>query len=61
MVWWPDKSTQVNYLNYMQNQGLCGSFSTNLARKFKLAAKAVQTKIEERIAREGNTNWLRKY
>lgn len=28
MVWWPDKSTQVNYLNYMQNQGLgAGSFS----------------------------------
>lgn len=61
MVWWPDKSTQVNYLNYMQNQGLgAGSFSTNFSQEsLNLAAKAVQTKIEERIAREGNTNWLR--
>lgn len=61
MVWWPDKSTQVNYLNYMQNQGLgAGSFSTNSSQEsLNLAAKAVQTKIEERIAREGNTNWLR--
>ena len=60
MVWWPDKSTQVNYLNYMQNQGLgAGSFSTNSSQEsLNLAAKAVQTKIEERIAREGNTNWL---
>ena len=61
MVWWPDKSTQVNYLNYMQNQGLgAGSFSTNSSQEsLDQAAKAVQTKIEERIAREGNTNWLR--
>ncbi len=61
MVWWPDKSTQVNYLNYMQNQGLgAGSFSTNSSQEsLNLAAKTVQTKIEERIAREGNTNWLR--
>ena len=61
MVWWPDKSTQVNYLNYMQNQGLgAGSFSTNSSQEsLNLAAKVVQTKIEERIAREGNTNWLR--
>ena len=34
MVWWPDKSTQVNYLNYMQNQGLgAGSFSTNSSQE----------------------------
>ena len=61
MVWWPDKSTQVNYLNYMQNQGLgAGSFSTNSSQEsLDQAAKAVQTKIEERIAREGDTNWLR--
>jgi len=61
MVWWPDKSTQVNYLNYMQNQGLgAGSFSTNSSQEsLDQAAKTVQTKIEERIAREGNTNWLR--
>ena len=61
MVWWPDKSTQVNYLNYMQNQGLgAGSFSTNSSQEsLDQAAKMVQTKIEERIAREGNTNWLR--
>ena len=61
MVWWPDKSTQVNYLNYMQNQGLgAGSFSTNSSQEsLDQAAKMVQTKIEERIAREGNTDWLR--
>ena len=56
MVWWPDKSTQVNYLNYMQNQGLgAGSFSTNSSQEsLDQAAKMVQTKIEERIAREGD-------
>ena len=45
----------------MQNQGLgAGSFSTNSSQEsLNQAAKMVQTKIEERIAREGNTNWLR--
>ena len=46
MVWWPDKSTQVNYLNYMQNQGLgAGSFSTNSSqeslKRFRLRLKNV--------------------
>ena len=42
MVWWPDKSTQVNYLNYMQNQGL-GAGSFRLRLKNVSLVKAIPT------------------
>nr|WP_245335104.1 glycoside hydrolase family 70 protein [Streptococcus oricebi] len=62
MAWWPDKQTQINYLNYMNKQGLgTGTVFASDAEQaiLNLAAQEVQKKIEEKIAREGNSNWLR--
>ena len=61
MTWWPDKVTQVNYLNYMSQQGFGNKTYTTDMMSYDLAAAAetVQRGIEERIGREGNTTWLR--
>ena len=61
MTWWPDKVTQVNYLNYMSQQGFSNKTYTTDMMSYDLAAAAetVQRGIEERIGREGNTTWLR--
>ena len=61
MTWWPDKVTQVNYLNYMSQQGFGNKTYTTDMMSYDLAAAAetVQQGIEERIGREGNTTWLR--
>ena len=61
MTWWPDKVTQVNYLNYMSQQGFGNKTYTTDMMSYDLAAAAatVQHGIEERIGREGNTTWLR--
>ena len=61
MTWWPDKVTQVNYLNYMSQQGFGNKTYTTDMMSYDLAASAetVQRGIEERIGREGNTTWLR--
>jgi len=61
MTWWPDKVTQVNYLNYMSQQGFGNKTYTTDMMSYDLAAAAetVQRGIEERISREGNTTWLR--
>ena len=61
MTWWPDKVTQVNYLNYMSQQGFSDKAYTTDMMSYDLAAAAetVQRGIEERIGREGNTTWLR--
>ena len=61
MTWWPDKVTQVNYLNYMSQQGFSDKTYTTDMMSYDLAAAAetVQRGIEERIGREGNTTWLR--
>ena len=61
-VWWPSKAIQASYLNYMKEQGLgtnqtYTSFSSQT--QMDQAALEVQKRIEERIAREGNTDWLR--
>lgn len=62
MAWWADKQTQISYLNFMNQQGL-GSGRTFTANEeqavLTLAAQEVQRRIESRISREGNTNWLR--
>ena len=57
MTWWPDKVTQVNYLNYMSQQGFSDKTYTTDMMSYDLAAAAetVQRGIEERIGREGNT------
>lgn len=61
-VWWPSKAIQASYLNYMKDQGL-GTNQTYSAvssqSQMDQAALEVQKRIEERIAREGNTDWLR--
>lgn len=61
MTWWPDKVTQVNYLNYMSQQGFGNKTYTTdmMSYDFAAAAETVQRGIEERIGREGNTTWLR--
>ncbi len=61
MTWWPNKVTQVNYLNYMSQQGFGNKTYTTDMMSYDLAAAAetVQRGIEERIGREGNTTWLR--
>ena len=63
MSWWPDKTTQVNYLNYMKNLGLSDS-PTNFTNdenqgQLSKAAENVQVKIERKITQEGQTQWLK--
>lgn len=61
-VWWPSKEIQANYLNYMNGQGLgTNQTFTGASSQSQLdqAAQTVQKRIEERISREGSTDWLR--
>ncbi|MEX0380687.1 glycoside hydrolase family 70 protein [Leuconostoc sp. MS02] len=62
MSWWPDKMTQVNYLNYMKSIGLSNSsvdFSANDDQStLNQAGQDVQVKIEQKINQEGQTSWL---
>ncbi|WP_224155866.1 glycoside hydrolase family 70 protein [Leuconostoc gelidum] len=62
MSWWPDKMTQVNYLNYMKTLGLSNSsvnFSANDDQSIlNQASQDIQVKIEQKISQEGQTNWL---
>ncbi|MFT9266827.1 glycoside hydrolase family 70 protein [Oenococcus sp.] len=62
-TWWPDKQTEVNYLNFMKTQG----FITN-DQDFKIAddqlllnhaAQSVQGEIEKKISQQGSTDWLK--
>lgn len=62
MVWWPDKQTQINYLNFMNQQGLGTGIVYNAdsaQAALNLAAQEVQRKIETKIAQERGTGWLR--
>ena len=61
MAWWPDKQTQISYLNYMNQQGLgAGAFENKVEQAILTgASQQVQRKIEERIGKEGDTKWLR--
>ena len=61
-VWWPSKAIQASYLNYMKEKGLgTNQTFTSYSSQTQMdqAALEVQKRIEERIAREGNTDWLR--
>lgn len=53
MSWWPDKQTQIAYLNYMNQQGL-GTGENYTAdssqESLNLAAQTVQVKIETKIS-----------
>ncbi|WP_367301226.1 glycoside hydrolase family 70 protein [Leuconostoc carnosum] len=61
-TWWPNKNVQVNYLNFMKQKNL---LHTNVEYSLlsdqydlNIAAQAVQTAIEKRIAQENSTEWL---
>ncbi len=62
MVWWPDTTTQVAYLDFMKKTGLGATTSYSVSSDsatLNKAAQEVQAKIEQRISSEGNTQWLR--
>ncbi|WP_307777645.1 glycoside hydrolase family 70 protein, partial [Streptococcus mutans] len=61
MTWWPDQETQRQYVNYMNAQlGIHQTYNTATSPlQLNLAAQTIQTKIEEKITAEKNTNWLR--
>lgn len=65
MSWWPDKDTQVAYLNYM-TKALSNGVETkdvftieNSQASLNAAAQIIQRKIEVKIAANKSTDWLR--
>ena len=63
MAWWPSKSVQADYLNYMKNKGLIKTdhqFSNkDSSLMLNDAVEQAQTAMEHAITVAGNTNWLR--
>ena len=65
MAWWPDKDTQVAYLNYM-TKALSNGEETkdvftleNSQASLNAAAQIIQRKIEVKIAADKSVEWLR--
>lgn len=65
MAWWPDKDTQVAYLNYM-TKALSNGQETkdvftleNSQASLNAAAQIIQRKIEVKIAADKSVDWLR--
>ena len=65
MAWWPDKDTQVAYLNYM-TKALSNGQETkdvftleNSQASLNAAAQIIQRKIEVKIATDKSVEWLR--
>lgn len=65
MSWWPDKDTQVAYLNYM-TKALSNGEETkdvftieNSQASLNAAAQIIQRKIEVKIAADKSVDWLR--
>ena len=65
MAWWPDKDTQVAYLNYM-TKALSNGEETkdvftleNSQASLNAAAQIIQRKIEVKIATDKSVDWLR--
>ncbi|MFT9030502.1 MAG: glycoside hydrolase family 70 protein, partial [Leuconostoc pseudomesenteroides] len=62
-VWWPNKDVQVNYLNFMKQNGLVDTTNQfNLQSDqydLNVAAQIVQVAIEKRISKENSTDWLK--
>ncbi|MBZ1514772.1 glycoside hydrolase family 70 protein [Leuconostoc mesenteroides] len=62
-VWWPDKNTQVNYLNYMADLGFISnadSFETGDNQSLlNEASNYVQKSIEMKISAQQSTEWLK--
>jgi len=63
MTWWPDKATQVNYLNAMKYLDATETetvyTSDDSQDALNKAAQNIQVKIEEKISQEGQTQWLK--
>lgn len=65
MAWWPDKDTQVAYLNYMtkalsNGQETKDTFTLeNSQASLNAAAQIIQRKIEVKIAADKSVEWLR--
>ncbi|MGB2578035.1 glycoside hydrolase family 70 protein, partial [Leuconostoc suionicum] len=63
MTWWPDKATQVNYLNAMKYLDTTETetvyTSDDSQEALNKAAQNIQVKIEEKISQEGQTQWLK--
>ncbi|WP_431310039.1 glycoside hydrolase family 70 protein [Leuconostoc litchii] len=63
MTWWPDKATQVNYLNamkYLDTDDTDTVYTTdNSQESLNSAAQDIQVKIEQKISQEGQTQWLK--
>lgn len=65
MAWWPDKDTQVAYLNYMtkalsNGQEAKDTFTIeNSQASLNAAAQIIQRKIEVKIAADKSVEWLR--
>ncbi|USS85339.1 KxYKxGKxW signal peptide domain-containing protein [Fructilactobacillus myrtifloralis] len=63
MTWWPNKKTEVNYLNYMVKAGLIDNrqgFTLNDDQKLlNESVTAVQKAIEAKIGQKNDTEWLR--
>ncbi|CAM3171461.1 glycoside hydrolase family 70 protein [Leuconostoc rapi] len=63
MTWWPDKQTQADYLNYMSKSGLTADKVQYTAQSnqndLNVAAQTVQMMIEQRIAQNTSTQWLK--
>ncbi|GMA69066.1 hypothetical protein GCM10025879_03120 [Leuconostoc litchii] len=62
-VWWPNKDVEVNYLNFMKQNGLLDTTSQfNLQSDqydLNVAAQKAQAAIEQRISKEKSTDWLK--
>ncbi|MCP9329026.1 glucosyltransferase [Liquorilactobacillus satsumensis] len=63
MTWWPDKTTQLAYLEYMQKNGLLGTdvklASNDNQQLLTDEAFKVQQNIESKISSVGSTDWLK--
>ncbi|WP_057738872.1 glycoside hydrolase family 70 protein, partial [Liquorilactobacillus uvarum] len=62
MDWWPDKKTQVNYLNFMQQQlGDDKTYTVDDNQStLNASAEKIQTNVEKKISQTGDTQWLQK-
>ena len=63
MTWWPDKDTQVAYLEYMRKNDLLSDNGVDLSKasqKFlTIESLVVQANIEKKITEYGNVDWLK--
>ncbi|MBM7635887.1 glycoside hydrolase family 70 protein [Streptococcus saliviloxodontae] len=63
MAWWPDTTTQANYVNYMNKElGITDTTTyTGESKTVSLTAavQAIQVKIEQEIVARQSTEWLR--